>query len=98
MSLRSKVYVITNKVFIMGSSDFLSDIQSLIDGASQAKKQKVASPKNNKNSTKEANVTFNMRVNESLRDQFHELCNENHTTMSREIKRYMRLAIANQYL
>ena len=98
MSLRSKVYVITNKVFIMGSSDFLSDIQSLVDGASKAKKQNVVSPKKTRNSTKEANVTFNMRVNESLRNDFDELCQENHTNMSREIKRYMRLAIANQEL
>jgi len=97
MSLRSKVFVITNKVFIMASDDFLSDIDALI-AAAGSKKQQVVEPKKTRKSTKQANVTFNMRVNESLRDQFHELCYENDTTMSREIKRYMRLAIANQEL
>lgn len=70
----------------MAHQDFLSDIQSLID-----------SPKTLE-SNKDANVTFNMRVDKSLRDDFHKLCHDNHTTMSREVKRYMRLAIADKKL
>jgi hypothetical protein len=72
----------------MASQDFLSDIQSLVD----------SSKKKTPDSNKDVNVTFNMRVYKSLRDEFHELCHDNHTTMSREVKRYMRLAIAKQKL
>lgn len=73
----------------MSSDDFLAQIRSCVDGAASTKKLEP---------TKEANVTFNMRINEGLRNDFDELCKENHTNMSREIKRYMRLAIANQEL
>ena len=90
MYLHSKVYVITDKVIIMASQNFLSEIQSLIDSSSTKKKDVE--------SNREANVPFNMRVNETLKNDFDKLCRENHTNMSREIKRYMRLAVANQEL
>ncbi|MBF4488369.1 hypothetical protein IOD06_00505 [Psychrobacter sp. N25K4-3-2] len=82
----------------MNSPDFLSQIDSLVKDSSKVNKQKVSAPKKTRKSTKEANVTFNMRINESLRNQFHELCYENDTTMSREIKRFIRSAVANQEL
>lgn len=73
----------------MSPDDFLNQIQSCLHGSASPKKPKAS---------KQANVTFNMRVDESLRNDFDELCKDNHTNMSREIKRYMRLAIANQEL
>lgn len=73
----------------MSPDDFLAQIQSCVDDVSLPKKLKPA---------QQANVTFNMRIDESLRNDFDELCKDNHTNMSREIKRYMRLAIANQEL
>lgn len=88
MSLHSKVNVITKKVFIMSSQDFLSQVRSCMDSASEPKKK----------SSKASNVTFNMRVNDSLRNDFHKLCDENNTDMSREVKRFMRSAVAAQKL
>lgn len=41
---------------------------------------------------------MNIRVNQGLRDEFDKLCRSNDSTMSREIKRYMRLAVAAQKL
>ena len=73
----------------MSPDDFLNQIQSCLGGSTSPKKSKAS---------KQANVTFNMRIDESLRNDFDELCRDNHTNMSREIKRYMRLAIANQEL
>lgn len=44
------------------------------------------------------NSNLNIRLNQGLRDEFDKLCKSNHTNMSREIKRYMSLAIAAQKL
>ena len=68
------------------SKDFLDEIDSLVKGASQE-----STPSNN-------SVTFNMRINSSLRNDFDKLCKDNHTTMSSEVKRFMRLAVEAQKL
>lgn len=68
------------------SKDFLDEIDSLVKGSSQE-----YTPSNN-------SVTFNMRINSSLRNDFDKLCKDNHTTMSSEVKRFMRLAVEAQKL
>lgn len=84
------------------ADDFLKGIQELISAAAS-----------NREETKEAarafdeaiaaigvdsDVTFNARVNKGLRDEFDLLCKKNHTNMSREVKRYMSLAVSAQKL
>ena len=68
------------------------DYHEFMQSLSKSESKKNSSPKDAKS------VTFNMRVNETLRNQFHKLCDDNHTTMSREVKRFMRLAVENQKL
>lgn len=71
----------------MSDQDFLDQINSCMDKASQPKK-----------SIQDSEVTFNMRVSKSLRNDFDKLCRENYTDMSREVRRFMRLSIKNQKL
>ena len=63
---------------------FQEQIQTLIDNA------KSTTPKA---SVSELDVTLNLRVNKLLRADFDRLCRSKHTNMSREIKRYMSLAV-----
>lgn len=70
----------------MDHDEFLDNIQSLIKNAEGKAKPKRSS----------GNVLFNMRINEALKDDFDKLCRENHTTMSAEVKRFIRLAVADQ--
>jgi hypothetical protein len=69
----------------MKEGDFLDEIGALIDGA-------------NKSTPPDKSVTFNMRLSLSLRNDFDKLCKDNHTTMSSEVKRFMRLAVQSQKL
>ena len=89
MSLHSKVYVKTKEVFSMG---YHEELLSLMGDVSE--KKKVSSTKR----PFVENVPFNMRVNETLKNDFDDLCRDNHTNMSREIKRFMRLAVEAQKL
>ena len=63
---------------------FQEQIQTLIDNAKSTTPKAVAS---------ELDVTLNLRVNKRLRADFDRLCRSKHTNMSREIKRYMSLAV-----
>lgn len=66
-----------------GAKDFLDGIDSLV---------KSADPE----STRSNSVTFNMRINEGLRSDFDKLCRDNHTNMTVEVKRFIRLAVEKQ--
>jgi hypothetical protein len=72
--------------------DYHEELLSLMGDISE--KKKVSSPKR----PFVENVPFNMRVNETLKNDFDDLCRDNHTNMSREIKRFMRLAVEAQKL
>ena len=89
MSLHSKVYVKTKEVFSMS---YHEELLSLMGDSSERKE--VSSAKR----PFVENVPFNMRVNETLKNDFDDLCRDNHTNMSREIKRFMRLAVEAQKL
>ena len=69
----------------MKEDDFLDEIGALVAGA-------------NKSTPPDKSVTFNVRLNLSLRNDFDKLCKDNHTTMSSEVKRFMRLAVQSQKL
>lgn len=43
-------------------------------------------------------TTLNFRVNSGLKAEFDKLCRENHTTVAREIKRFMTAAISSSRL
>lgn len=62
---------------------FQEQIQALIANASKKKIESV-----------DLDVTFNLRINKQLKDEFERLCKANHTNMSREVKRYMSLAVS----
>ena len=62
---------------------FQEQIQALIANASNRKIESV-----------DLDVTFNLRINKQLKDEFERLCKANHTNMSREVKRYMSLAVS----
>lgn len=66
-----------------GAKDFLDEIDSLV---------KRAEPE----STRSNSATFNMRINEGLRSDFDKLCRDNHTNMTAEVKRFIRLAVDKQ--
>lgn len=68
------------------SKDFLDEIDHLLKGD----KQDSTSPNDS--------VTFNMRINLGLRNDFDKLCKDNHTTMSAEVKRFIRLAVNAQQI
>jgi len=70
------------------ADEFLNEIESLIKNADGKAKP---TPSN-------ASVTFNMRINEALKNDFDKLCRENHTNMTAEVKRFIRLAVAKQKL
>lgn len=44
------------------------------------------------------NDVINFRVNDGLKQEFENLCKANHTTVSRELKRFMSAAIFTQKL
>ncbi|MFK0516972.1 hypothetical protein [Campylobacter coli] len=67
---------------------FLQQIESLINRA-DCSNYKVSV---------DLDVTLNMRVNKQLREDFERLCKANHTNMSRELKRFMSLAVSAQKL
>lgn len=46
----------------------------------------------------ELDATINFRVNSKLKHEFDHLCRINHSTMAREIKKFMTEAIAQQRL
>lgn len=46
----------------------------------------------------QSDVLVNVRINQELKDEFEKLCKANHTNMSREIKRFISLAISTQKL
>ena len=66
------------------AKDFLSQIDNLVSGA------KAKSTHSNDS------VTFNMRINSGLKDDFDKLCRDNHTNMTAEVKRFIRLAVEKQ--
>lgn len=80
--------------------DFLDNIQSLIAQAGERTedRKKLAVKKATKSIGIDSDVTFNVRLNKGLRDEFDKLCKQNDTNMSREVKRYMRLAVLSQKL
>ncbi len=41
----------------------------------------------------ELDTTFNLKINSVLKQEFEEVCKDNHTNMSREIKIFMEKAI-----
>jgi hypothetical protein len=43
-------------------------------------------------------ATLNFRVNSGLKSEFDKLCRENHTTVAKEIKRFMTAAISSSRL
>ena len=63
---------------------FLAEIDNLVSGS------KAESTRSNDN------VTFNMRINSGLKDDFDKLCRDNHTNMTAEVKRFIRLAVEKQ--
>lgn len=46
----------------------------------------------------QSDVLVNVRINQELKDEFEKLCKANHTNMSREIKRFISLAVSAQKL
>lgn len=66
--------------------DFLAEIDNLASGS------KAESTRSNDNDS----VTFNMRINSGLKDDFDKLCRDNHTNMTAEVKRFIRLAVEKQ--
>lgn len=66
------------------AKDFLDEIDNLVLGGK-------AKPKGSNDS-----VTFNMRINSGLKDDFDKLCRDNHTNMTVEVKRFIRLAVEKQ--
>ncbi|AXH56417.1 MULTISPECIES: hypothetical protein [Pseudomonas syringae group] len=48
--------------------------------------------------TSDLDSTLNFRVNSALKLEFDKLCKENHSTVARELKRYMTSAIAQSKL
>lgn len=66
------------------ANDFLNEIDGFIS------RSKTESTRSNDN------VTFNMRINEGLRSDFDKLCRDNHTNMTAEVKRFIRLAVEKQ--
>lgn len=69
--------------------EFQERIQSYIAAAAERAKQ---NPR--KIDSVDLDVTFNLRINKQLKDEFERLCKANHTNMSREVKRYMSLAVS----
>lgn len=67
---------------------FHQKIQAMLANA-DASKYKVSS---------DLDVTLNLRVSKELRENFEKLCKSNHSNMSREIKRFMSLAVSAQKL
>lgn len=67
---------------------FHQKIQAMLANA-DASKYKVSS---------DLDVTLNLRVSKELRKDFEKLCKSNHSNMSREIKRFMGLAVSAQKL
>jgi hypothetical protein len=63
---------------------FLAEIDNLVSGS------KAESTRSNDS------VTFNMRINSGLKDDFDKLCRDNHTNMTAEVKRFIRLAVEKQ--
>ena len=78
------VIVLTDDELKQRAIKFQEQIQTLIDNAKSTTPKAVAS---------ELDVTLNLRVNKRLRADFDRLCRSKHTNMSREIKRYMSLAV-----
>lgn len=66
------------------ANDFLNEIDNLVS------RSKTESTRSNDS------VTFNMRINEGLRSDFDKLCRDNHTNMTAEVKRFIRLAVEKQ--
>ncbi|WP_143514982.1 hypothetical protein [Pseudomonas syringae] len=48
--------------------------------------------------TSDLDSTLNFRVNSGLKLEFDKLCKENHSTIARELKRYMTAAISQSKL
>lgn len=68
------------------AEDFLKQIDSFLN-------------RNEPESTRSnASVTFNMRIAQGLKDDFDKLCRDNHTNMTAEVKRFIRLAVEEQRL
>lgn len=68
------------------AEEFLSEIGSLVNrGKSESTRSNTS-------------VTFNMRIDKGLKDDFDKLCRDNHTNMTVEVKRFIRLAVEAQKL
>lgn len=64
------------------AKDFLAQIDNLVSGAESTRSND--------------SVTFNMRINSGLKEDFDKLCRDNHTNMTVEVKRFIRLAVEKQ--
>ena len=64
------------------AKDFLAEIDNLVSGTESTRSND--------------SVTFNMRINSGLKEDFDKLCRDNHTNMTVEVKRFIRLAVEKQ--
>ena len=64
------------------AKDFLAQIDNLVSGTESTRSND--------------SVTFNMRINSGLKEDFDKLCRDNHTNMTVEVKRFIRLAVEKQ--